>query len=206
MQDCSIIPFRRTSCILHYVPHHMASNTTTSVWNYLVPRFTLEIDNQLILVVAGDAFLKYLSTIYVFVTNPTFSEGALHSERQQLISNKSLFRNARHKGLPAYIQSKPFTPRSWHPPNFVLPAPEKNTTGKSSNVEEEEGYMTPVSDRMQLGPSDAGSKTSTSKGMGNAGGKKKRKTGEDIQWLSDKVIFVPHGDSEEDGHLNPFRL
>ena len=80
----------------------MAPNTTTSVWNYLVPHSRLEIDNQLTLDATGDAFLKYLSTIYVFVTNPTFSEGALHSERQQLISNKSLFHNARHKGLPAY--------------------------------------------------------------------------------------------------------
>ncbi|KAF8192504.1 hypothetical protein BJ912DRAFT_263253 [Pholiota molesta] len=38
----------------------------------------------------GDAFLKYLASIYVFVTNPSLSEGALHVARQKIISNKSL--------------------------------------------------------------------------------------------------------------------
>jgi endoribonuclease Dicer len=81
----------------------------------------------------GDAYLKYLSSIYLFVTNPTLHEGALHIARQRIISNRSLLRNADRSGLPQYIQSKPFTSKAWQPPNFKLyraprPAIPKETT------------------------------------------------------------------------------
>ncbi|KIJ56735.1 hypothetical protein M422DRAFT_57385 [Sphaerobolus stellatus SS14] len=66
----------------------------------------------------GDAYLKYLSSIYLFVTNPTLHEGALHIARQRIISNRSLLKNADRSGLPQYIQSKPFTSKAWQPPNF----------------------------------------------------------------------------------------
>jgi endoribonuclease Dicer len=70
--------------------------------------------------IPGDAFLKYLSSVYVFVTNPALHEGALHVVRQQIISNKSLHQNAIRVGLPSFIQSKPFTIKLWQPPNFSL--------------------------------------------------------------------------------------
>jgi endoribonuclease Dicer len=70
--------------------------------------------------IPGDAFLKYLSSVYVFVTNPALHEGALHVVRQQIISNKSLLQNAIRVGLPSFIQSKPFTIKLWQPPNFSL--------------------------------------------------------------------------------------
>jgi len=69
---------------------------------------------------SGDAYLKYLSSIYLFVTNPTLHEGALHMARQRIISNRSLLKNADRSGLPQYIQSKPFTSRMWRPPNFSI--------------------------------------------------------------------------------------
>jgi endoribonuclease Dicer len=66
--------------------------------------------------------LKYLSSVYVFVTHPAQHEGALHVSRQKIISNKSLLQNACRAGLPPYIQAKPFTLRLWQPPNFsILP-------------------------------------------------------------------------------------
>ncbi|KAI5124869.1 hypothetical protein M0805_007301 [Coniferiporia weirii] len=68
----------------------------------------------------GDAYLKYLSSIYLFVTFPTLHEGALHTSRQRIISNRSLLRNANRCGLPQYIQSRPFTPKTWSPPNFIV--------------------------------------------------------------------------------------
>lgn len=68
----------------------------------------------------GDAFLKYLCTIYVFVAEPTQNEGSLHIARQKLISNKSLLENSNLIGLPVYIQAKPFPAKSWQPPNFRL--------------------------------------------------------------------------------------
>jgi len=73
----------------------------------------------------GDAFLKYLSSIYVFVTNPSLSEGSLHVVRQKIISNKSLLMHSTRVGLPAYIQSRVFPYKSWHPPNFRVYTPLK---------------------------------------------------------------------------------
>ncbi|EGO27424.1 hypothetical protein SERLADRAFT_446652 [Serpula lacrymans var. lacrymans S7.9] len=70
--------------------------------------------------VLGDAFLKYLSSIYVFVTNPAKNEGALHVSRQQIISNKALLKTACTVGLPPFIQSRPFSYKVWQPPNFSL--------------------------------------------------------------------------------------
>jgi endoribonuclease Dicer len=71
----------------------------------------------------GDAFLKYLSSVYAFVTNPSLSEGALHFARQKIISNKSLLQNATRIGLPTYIQSKAFAFKSWQPPHFQVHIP-----------------------------------------------------------------------------------
>ena len=76
----------------------------------------------------GDAYLKYLSSIYLFVTNPAQHEGALHSARLRIISNKALFLNAESVGLAPYIQSKPLVPKQWIPPNFkVTPPPPPKT-------------------------------------------------------------------------------
>ena len=73
----------------------------------------------------GDAFLKYLSSVYAFVTNPSLSEGSLHIARQKIISNKSLLQNATRIGLPSYIQSKAFAFKSWQPPHFQVHIPPK---------------------------------------------------------------------------------
>ncbi|KAJ3502176.1 hypothetical protein NLJ89_g9005 [Agrocybe chaxingu] len=73
----------------------------------------------------GDAFLKYLSSVYVFVTNPSLNEGSLHVARQKIISNRSLLFHSTRVGLPAYIQSKVFTYKAWQPPNFRVYIPPK---------------------------------------------------------------------------------
>ena len=81
----------------------------------------------------GDAYLKYLSSIYLFVTNPAQHEGALHSARLRIISNKALFINAESVGLAPYIQAKPLAPRQWTPPNYTVipPPPPKTFTTES---------------------------------------------------------------------------
>ncbi|KAL5527188.1 hypothetical protein ACEPAG_5979 [Sanghuangporus baumii] len=95
----------------------------------------------------GDAYLKYLSSIYLFVTFPTLHEGALHLSRQRIISNRSLLKNANRCGLPQYIQSKPFTPKSWAPQNFILYRPPKARQEDESmdilEQELEEGELPP---------------------------------------------------------------
>ncbi|PVF99771.1 hypothetical protein CPB86DRAFT_756304 [Serendipita vermifera] len=67
----------------------------------------------------GDAYLKYLSSIYLFVTNPNQHEGILHIARQKIISNKALLVNADKSGLPQYIQAKPFLPKLWVPKGYT---------------------------------------------------------------------------------------
>ncbi|KAF8974226.1 hypothetical protein BDZ97DRAFT_3979 [Flammula alnicola] len=92
----------------------------------------------------GDAFLKYLSSIYVFVTNPSLTEGALHVARQKIISNKSLLQHSTRVGLPAYIQSKVFAYKAWQPPNFRVYIPPKtprepdNKSAEQSNAGDKE--------------------------------------------------------------------
>ncbi|KAJ7129775.1 hypothetical protein C8R44DRAFT_850822 [Mycena epipterygia] len=66
----------------------------------------------------GDSFLKYLSTIYVFVNEPSNKEGVLHTARQHIVSNNTLLRSFDSAGLPCYVQYKPFSAKSWQPPNF----------------------------------------------------------------------------------------
>ncbi|KAI9512169.1 ribonuclease III, partial [Russula earlei] len=84
----------------------------------------------------GDAYLKYLSSIYLFVTNPAQHEGALHSARLRIISNKALFLNAESVGLAPYILSKPLVPKQWSPPNFTVipPPPPKASTAESATT------------------------------------------------------------------------
>jgi endoribonuclease Dicer len=87
----------------------------------------------------GDAYLKYLSSIYLFVTNPAQHEGALHSARLRIISNKALFINAESVGLAPYIQAKPLAPKQWTPPNYTVipPAPPKTSTAENTAVSDD---------------------------------------------------------------------
>ena len=89
----------------------------------------------------GDAYLKYLSSIYLFVTNPAQHEGALHSARLRIISNKALFVNAESVGLAPYIQAKPLAPRQWTPPNYTVipPPPRKTSTTESGATVNDDG-------------------------------------------------------------------
>jgi len=83
---------------------------------------------------SGDAYLKYLSSIYLFVTNPTMHEGMLHIARQKIISNKSLLVNSDKSGLPQYIQSKPFIAKMWLPLGYKAVKP----LGRGDAAEEED--------------------------------------------------------------------
>ncbi|KAJ7179238.1 hypothetical protein C8R46DRAFT_1073070 [Mycena filopes] len=80
----------------------------------------------------GDSFLKYLTSIYVFVNEPSNKEGVLHTARQHLVSNNTLFHSSHRAGLPSYLQSKPFSIKSWQPPNFRT-SPEQASAAAESN-------------------------------------------------------------------------
>ena len=159
----------------------------------------------------GDAFLKYLCTIYVFVAEPTQNEGSLHIARQKLISNKSLLENSNLIGLPVYIQAKPFPAKSWQPPNFRLTP----RTSKSIIDKSDEEAVTPVilgSEMSSYAVEAAFTRTSTAcnphvSGLdlavvnktsniderdppfyGKTNKKKARHPEQSSQWLGDKVI------------------
>lgn len=88
----------------------------------------------------GDAYLKYLSSIYLFVTSPAQHEGALHAARLRIISNKALFLNTESVGLAPYIQAKPLVPKQWNPPNFTVipPLPPRNSVTASATATKED--------------------------------------------------------------------
>ncbi|KAF5387826.1 hypothetical protein D9615_000336 [Tricholomella constricta] len=145
----------------------------------------------------GDAFLKYVTSIYVFVAHPTRTEGDLHVARQDLISNKSLFNHACRIGLPSYIQSKLFSPRLWVPPNFTLPSP-KNRAAEDRffNLEEEpearpvepssSSILTTFEQQMEITNNDPSA--SEKKKQSKEHRKTRRKWDHTMHWLGDKAV------------------
>ncbi|KAI6105665.1 hypothetical protein F5141DRAFT_1189462 [Pisolithus sp. B1] len=115
----------------------------------------------------GDAFLKYLASIYVFVMHPS-QHGVVHAARQCIISNEVLMRSAVRSGLPQYIQGKPFSYKLWHPPNFTADSfPISNFVGDENTT------------------SGRGGTNDSS----NVQSRKKKSHDESVtQWLGDKTI------------------
>ncbi|PPQ92348.1 LOW QUALITY PROTEIN: hypothetical protein CVT25_008698 [Psilocybe cyanescens] len=111
----------------------------------------------------GDAFLKYLSTIYVFVANPSLNEGSLHVARQKIISNKSLLLHSTRVGLPEYIQSKVFPYKTWHPPHFRPFVPPK-TPKKSEAARMDESKLGGRAEGEDIDLCDAEPSNDTSQG------------------------------------------
>lgn len=74
------------------------------------------------------------------MTNPSLSEGALHVERQKIISNKSLLIHSAHVELPSYIQSKVFAYKTWLPPNFRVYNPPRAPKNPEPPVESDEQH------------------------------------------------------------------
>jgi len=145
----------------------------------------------------GDAFLKYLSTVYVFVTYPSHNEGALHTARQRMISNKSLFQSASRVGLPAYIQAKPFAPKQWRPPNFKLNQPSRAPDTKAAqdlgdDIGEGSQAMNIVEESSMDIPEHSLShhETSTTPVPIQKPNKRSKRQSEDMQWLGDKVTYL----------------
>jgi endoribonuclease Dicer len=139
----------------------------------------------------GDSFLKYFSSVYVFVFNPALSEGALHKARQHIISNKVLTQCGLSIGLPSYIQGKTFSCKLWQPPNFTVqdvspPHLERSNNLASSSgnggIENDTNTQAPVND------------TNASTTQLTSHSKTKHKAPDDniTQWLGDKVERVFH--------------
>lgn len=144
--------------------------------------------------IAGDSFLKYLSTIYIFVTNPSQNEGAMHIARQHIISNKALLHSAVRTGLPSFIQAKPFAIRTWQPPNFsVAPTPFHTSFdsadgkpispegGSQRRADANESWMQDVAPQ-------APGQTEEEQEMSRGKSFRRRKNDHDTHWLGNKVL------------------
>ncbi|KAK0454722.1 hypothetical protein EV421DRAFT_1758788 [Armillaria borealis] len=133
----------------------------------------------------GDSFLKYVSSLYVFVTEPDRSEGNLHASRRELISNNSLLHQAVRIGLPSFIQTKPFSIKTWCPPNFTRELNNNTGTRQVQGSTVQSAVKQPVAAPIQS--TDA----STTKAKGRRKRKKKTQalwTGDSNKWLGDKTV------------------
>ncbi|KAK0212596.1 hypothetical protein DFS33DRAFT_1248292 [Desarmillaria ectypa] len=135
----------------------------------------------------GDSFLKYVSSLYVFVTEPDRSEGNLHASRRELISNNSLLRQAVRIGLPPFIQTKPFSIKTWCPPNFTRESSSNTATGQVQDSAVQSALKQPVA---APGQSTDVSTTNTAKGRSRKRKKKSRTlwNGNSNKWLGDKTV------------------
>ena len=79
-----------------------------------------------------------MSSTYCYLKMPQAKEGALHSFRRNIISNSTLYSAGVQSGLPAFIQSKPFSPRLWQP-EPQLPDAERETDLEGSNETQQSG-------------------------------------------------------------------
>ncbi|KAG0221005.1 Dicer-like protein 1 [Mortierella sp. GBA43] len=68
----------------------------------------------------GDSFLKFSSTIRLYIVNPSKDEGQLHSSRIRIISNTALLQHATRLELFKYICTTPFHRTSWRPTRFIV--------------------------------------------------------------------------------------
>ncbi|KAG0042835.1 Dicer-like protein 1 [Gryganskiella cystojenkinii] len=68
----------------------------------------------------GDSFLKFSSTIRLYIVNPAKDEGQLHGNRIRIISNKALLGLSKELELYRYACSTPFHRKSWRPTRFVV--------------------------------------------------------------------------------------
>ncbi|KAF9247216.1 hypothetical protein BU15DRAFT_39362 [Melanogaster broomeanus] len=140
----------------------------------------------------GDAFLKYLASVYVFVTNPAQHEGALHTARQRIISNKVLMQSADRMGLPQYVQSKPFSHKLWNPPYFTVDSLPPSSNAEPAGSGDETSIAVEIPQTQQSashnGP-DVPSNELLSE-IADPQVRKKKKSRDDhmTQWLGDKTI------------------
>ncbi|KAF8761100.1 PAZ domain [Rhizoctonia solani] len=68
----------------------------------------------------GDTFIKYAASAYLYGVEPTAPSGVLHSKRQKMVNNRSLWLGAQALGLPPCIQSDVFRPKQWVIPNVLI--------------------------------------------------------------------------------------
>ncbi|KAF6137646.1 hypothetical protein GIB67_030538 [Kingdonia uniflora] len=96
----------------------------------------------------GDAYLKWVVSISLFLKYPQKHEGQLTRMRQQMVSNMVLYQSALNKGLQSYIQADRFAPSRWAAPGVLPVFDEDNKEIETSGMFDQEDQ--------QKGPGDDG--------------------------------------------------
>lgn len=68
----------------------------------------------------GDSFLKFSSTIRLYIIHSVMNEGQLHIQRTKIISNAALREHALRLELYKYVANGTFQRRTWMPVKFVV--------------------------------------------------------------------------------------
>lgn len=68
--------------------------------------------------ILGDSYLKFVTSLYLFQSFPTFNEGQLTGVKGRIIGNRNLFYCGQKKDIPGRIKNDAFVPLS----NFIAPA------------------------------------------------------------------------------------
>ena len=64
----------------------------------------------------GDSVLKYLVSLSLYLSHPSWPEGYLTQAKHRIIANSRLARAAVETGIDRYIVTDPFTAKKWRPP------------------------------------------------------------------------------------------
>ena len=85
----------------------------------LIPRGASDVVDLERLETLGDSFLKFSTTVFLYLDRATAHEGKLSEARSRRVSNLNLYRLAKKKGVTNLIFSSSFNPRDmWIPPCF----------------------------------------------------------------------------------------
>ena len=92
----------------------------------------------------GDSFLKYAVSTYLYAQYSGAGEGSLTTRRGAVVSNRYLYEQAMTMDIAKYLNTTPFYPRQWAPPEVKPFRPKR----KSDPNESERGLFKTVSLKM----------------------------------------------------------
>lgn len=117
----SLIYYYNTNCLLHQFPLSFSEAKRIDIklaMQAFNAKTTMEIENYERLEFLGDAILKLVSSIELFVELPNANRDLLFSKRRILENNKNLFEKAKNKELYKYIFTSPITIKRVMIPGF----------------------------------------------------------------------------------------
>ena len=69
----------------------------------------------------GDSFLKFSTSCFLYLTQPSWNEGYLSSARSKMVRNSNLYQLGKKKGIPQMMSVVQFQPKTnWLPPGFYF--------------------------------------------------------------------------------------